>query len=84
MALGKPVIASHATGNAVIIRDGLDGVLVEPMAPAAWAAAIDALLADPARRTGLGAAARQRSREGFPLDRTLDATIALYHEVLGR
>ena len=35
MALGKPVIASRATGNAVIIRDGEDGLLVEAMDPAA-------------------------------------------------
>lgn len=83
MALGKPVVASRATGNAVIIRDGLDGVLVEPMAAAAWAAAIDALLADPARRATLGVEARRRAREDFPFERTLDATIALYREVLG-
>lgn len=84
MALGKPVIASNATGNAVIIRDGVDGVLVDPMAPAAWAAAIDQLLADPARRAALGAAASRRAREDFRFDRTLDATVALYREVLGR
>jgi glycosyltransferase involved in cell wall biosynthesis len=78
MALGKPVIASRATGNAVIIRDGEDGLLVEPMDATAWAAAIDRLLAEPRLAARLGAAARVRAREGFSFERTLDGTLALY------
>lgn len=84
MALGMPVIASDATGNAVILRDGLDGLLVHPTDPAAWALAIDRVLGDPALATRLGAAARRRARGDFPFSRTLDQTIALYHDVLGR
>jgi glycosyltransferase involved in cell wall biosynthesis len=83
MALGKPVIASDASGNAVILRDGLDGLLVPPTDPAAWARAIDRVLGDPALAARLGAEARRRARGGFPFSRTLDQTIALYHDVLG-
>jgi glycosyltransferase involved in cell wall biosynthesis len=78
MALGKPVIASRATGNAVIIRDGADGLLVEPMNPAAWASAIDRVLREPMLAAGLGAAARRRARDDFPLARTIDRTLALF------
>lgn len=84
MALGKPVIASRATGHAVLIEDGRHGVLVEPRSPVAWARAIDELLGDPARGARLGLAARRRAREDFPLERTIDRTIALYHECLAR
>ncbi len=83
MALGKPVIASAATGNAVILQDGLNGLLVAPDEPAAWASAIDQVLTDPALAARLGAAAVRRAREDFPFDRTIDRTLALYGEVLG-
>ena len=82
MALGKPVIASRATGNAVIIRDGMDGLLVSPTDPGAWAAAIERVLDAPAWGAGLGAAARRRAREDFPFERTLEQTMALYGECL--
>ena len=53
MALGKPVIASAATGNLEVMTDGLDGRLVDPTAPVAWARAIEALLSQPAEATRL-------------------------------
>jgi glycosyltransferase involved in cell wall biosynthesis len=84
MALGKPVIASRATGNAVIITDEQDGLLVEPSEPDAWARALERLLGNPALAARLGAAARRRAREDFPLEQTITRTVALYHECLGR
>ncbi len=83
MALGKPVIASRATGNAVILRDGVDGLLVTPADPAAWAAALDRVLTDVALARRLGEAAVRRAREDFPFERTIDRTLAVYREVLG-
>lgn len=83
MALGKPVIASRATGNAVIIRDGEDGLLVEPTSPTAWAGAIDSLLGDPAAAARLGASGRRRARSDFSHDLTLERTVALYELVAG-
>lgn len=82
LALGLPVVASDATGNAEIIRHEADGLLVAPTDPAAWAAAIDHLLGDPALAARLGAAGRRRAREDFSLDRMLDRTLAVYHAVL--
>lgn len=83
MALGKPVIASDATGNAVIIQHGVNGLLVAPEDPAAWAAAIDRVLTDAGLAARLGAAAVRRAREDFPFKRTIDLTLQLYREVLG-
>jgi glycosyltransferase involved in cell wall biosynthesis len=84
MALGKPVLASHATGNAVLIDHGVDGLLLSPTDPRAWGTALDQLLADPALAARLGAAARERARTHCPFTRTVAQTVALYHAVAGR
>jgi glycosyltransferase involved in cell wall biosynthesis len=82
LALEKPVIASHATGNAEIIRQEVDGLLVTPDDPAAWAAAIDRLLGDDALAGRLAASGRRRARDDFPFSRTIDRTLAVYRSVL--
>lgn len=83
MALGKPVLASRATGHEVLIRDGVDGWLLPPTDPRAWGVALDQLLVDPALAARLGAAARERVRTDFPFARTVAQTVALYHAVAG-
>jgi glycosyltransferase involved in cell wall biosynthesis len=82
MALGKPVIASAATGNLEVVTNGVDGRLLAPREPAAWAAAIEELLADPSQAERLGKAARQTARERFPLSLTVNRTIILYQSIL--
>jgi len=82
MALGKPVIASAATGNLDLVTDGVDGRLVAPMASQAWAAAIDELLTDAALAGRLSAAARHTARDRFGLERTVARTAQLYDSLL--
>lgn len=82
MALGKPVIASASTGNVELVRDNQNGRLVSPRDPAAWAAAIEALLADRATALRLGQAARITAREEFSMARTIERTASLYRSVL--
>lgn len=82
MALGKPVIASAATGNLDLVTDGVDGRLVQPLDPTAWARAVDALLQDAALAARLGAAARVTARQRFSLDLTVKRTIELYRSVV--
>jgi glycosyltransferase involved in cell wall biosynthesis len=82
MALGKPVIASAATGNLELVSDGQDGRLVRAREPGAWASAIEQLLSDPATAARLGALARTTAREKFSMARTIERTEALYREVL--
>jgi len=83
MALGIPVAASRVGGNAELITDGVDGLLV-PHQPAAYARALAALLADPARRAVLGAAGRRTAREHFTLERTRRLTDEVYRVALER
>lgn len=84
MALGKPVIASAASGNLDVVNSGVDGLLVPPMDSQAWARAIEDLLQQPERAAQLGAAARRTARETFSLDRTVARTRSLYQEILSR
>jgi glycosyltransferase involved in cell wall biosynthesis len=84
MALGKPVIASAATGNLEVVTDGVNGRLVAPLDPRAWALTIDELLADPERASRLAAAGRETARVTFALEHTVRRTARLYDEVLTR
>ena len=59
-AAGVPVVAGREGGVADVVADGATGLLVEPRAPAAFAAAVRSLLLDPARRRAMGAAAQAR------------------------
>lgn len=68
MALGVPVLAVDRDGPAEILAGGA-GALAPDGSPAALATAIDALLADPARRAALAAAGRERYAESFTAPR---------------
>jgi glycosyltransferase involved in cell wall biosynthesis len=82
MALGKPVIASAASGNLDLVTDGVDGRLVPPLVPMAWAATIEQLLADGGSAHRMGSAARHTARERFGLERTVTRTAELYRNLL--
>ena len=83
LALGLPVVATRVGGVAELVRDGYEAVLVEARQPDRLAAALLALVNDPARRAAMSACARER---GEKLDaQTAVATIeAAYCEVAGR
>jgi glycosyltransferase involved in cell wall biosynthesis len=65
MACGRPVVASAFGGFREVVADGETGRLVPPEDPAALAAAVDDLLADPARPAAWGAAGRARVERLF-------------------
>ena len=74
----RPVVGTRVGGIQDQIVDGESGVLVDPGEPAQLAAAVAAILDDPARATALGERAHERVR-----DRFLDATrLAEYAERL--
>lgn len=59
MALLKPVVATRVGGVPELVRDGVDGILVDPGDIKGIARAIAKLLTDPALRCLMGAAGRQ-------------------------
>ena len=77
MALGKPVIASASTGNLDLMTDGIDGRLVSPITPRAWADAIDDLLHRCRPCPTIWDQARRTAASTFSLDRTVSERTAL-------
>ena len=61
MAVGLPVIASRRGALPEVVGDA--GILVDPFDDVAFAAAIDALLADPQRRAAHADLGVERARE---------------------
>ena len=84
MAAGLPVVASDVGGVGELVVDGATGLLVPAGDPAALAAALERLLADPELRRRLGAAGRERARERFDLRAARDAHVSLYVRELER
>ncbi len=96
MACETPVVASAVGGIPEIVVPGETGLLVpfesgengpEPIDPEAFsrdlAAAINELLADPAARSRMSRAARERVVEHFSWRRIAEVTAAFYTELTG-
>jgi glycosyltransferase involved in cell wall biosynthesis len=64
------------------VRQGETGLLVPPQQPTALAAAIDTLLADPARRAAFGSAGRRDVAARFSWDAVVGRVLAAYDEAL--
>jgi glycosyltransferase involved in cell wall biosynthesis len=64
MAAGLPVVAPNVDRIPSLVEDGREGVLYDPAAPGALAAAIERL-ADPGCRHALGLAARARAERDY-------------------
>ena len=83
MACGTAVVASAVGGIPEVVSDGETGLLVPSDDPAALAAALGALIADPARATALGRAGRERAVAEFGWQSVAAQTAALYAELAG-
>jgi glycosyltransferase involved in cell wall biosynthesis len=83
MACGLPCVATRVSGSEDVIRDGVNGVLVEPEDCHGLATALVALLRDPARARAYGRAARATITESYALDRILDQYVELCRKVVG-
>ena len=78
MAMGQAIVATRAGGIPEVVIDDRTGVLVPPRDAEGLAAAIVNLLGDPNRRARLGAAARDRVRESFSVERMVRRTLDAY------
>jgi glycosyltransferase involved in cell wall biosynthesis len=80
MAMGLPVVASSVSGIPELVRDGRNGLLVEPDDPVALADAITRLLHQPRLCAELTCHARETVAESFDNDRNLRLLRRLLHE----
>ncbi|MGH2489235.1 MAG: glycogen synthase [Candidatus Limnocylindria bacterium] len=94
MACGVPVVATRVGGIPEVVVHGRTGLLVDPpddpMAPGGadrvahdLAAAINELVADPARRVAMGEAGRERAVELFSWSSVAGKTLEVYRAVVG-
>jgi D-inositol-3-phosphate glycosyltransferase len=78
-AVGTPVVAAAVGGLTTVVRDEVTGLLISGHDPADYARAIGRLVADPAYRARLGAAAAEHGR-AFAWERTAEATLEVYRK----
>jgi glycosyltransferase involved in cell wall biosynthesis len=81
MASGLPSVVTPVPGSSDLVRDGTEGLFVEPMA-AQMADALEQYVRSPQLRRSHGSAARDRAVEHFGARRILDRHIQLYKRVL--
>jgi starch synthase len=81
MACGRAVVATAVDGTPEIVDDGATGLLVPARDAAALAAALEALLADPARRERFEAEARERATRTYTWAANAAAHVPLYEAI---
>jgi glycogen synthase len=82
MAAGLPVVATRVGGTADLVHHGVNGLLVAPRDPAALAAAISQILADPAAAARMSAAAR-RTAAAYAWPGLARQVLEVYRHVTG-
>jgi glycosyltransferase involved in cell wall biosynthesis len=82
MALETPVVATRIAGVPRVIRDGENGLLVEPGDVNQLTAALAGLLAAQEKRSAFAAAGRRTVEESFSFSRRMEKIRAVYDELL--
>lgn len=82
MACARPVIASNLPGVRSVVRDGEDGLLIEPGNIADLAAKIQQLLDDPQRRQEMGRRGRAKVERQYAWNAIGARLEQTYYEVL--
>jgi len=82
LAAARPVVATRVGGTPDVVRDGLDGFLVELGDVESIAERLTELAADPSRRAQMGAAGREHVRERYAVERLVADTEELYRSLL--
>lgn len=78
MHAGKAIVASNVGGIPRVVRDGREALLVPAGDAEALSVAIADMLAEPARRTSLGRAARIAAAERYDIHRMTDDYLEAY------
>lgn len=84
MACGLPCVATRVSGSEDVIKDGVNGLLVEPENPAELARALRCLIEDIDLAQRLGREARTSMVHGYQLSSIVDQCLHLYRRVLHR
>jgi glycosyltransferase involved in cell wall biosynthesis len=83
MASGLPVVCTRSGGNPELVRDGVDGCLLERSDPESLAGLLLRLADGPELCRIMGASGRERILSIFTVDRMLHDTLEVYAEAMG-
>jgi len=78
---GMPVITSRHGGQSGYIRDGENGMIVDPLTPAGLRKAMDTLLSDFSKVKSMGMTRHAEDRVYFRPERTAERFTAIYREL---
>jgi glycosyltransferase involved in cell wall biosynthesis len=84
LAAGRPVVATRVGGVPDVVRDGVDGFLVEPGDVDAMAERLARLAGDAPLRHRMGEAGRASVHERYSVERLLEDVDRLYRRLLVR
>jgi glycosyltransferase involved in cell wall biosynthesis len=79
--MGLPVITSRYGGQSGYIRDGENGIVVDPLTPEGLRKAMDALLVDFSRTKNMGMTHHAQDRDYFRPERTAEGFTEIYREL---
>ena len=82
LAARRPVVATDVGGVSDVVRDGVDGFLVEAGDTSALAERLAVLAGDEALRTRMGEAGRERVLRRYAVSRLVDDVDRLYRSLL--
>ncbi len=77
-ASGRPVVATNVPGCKLVVRDGVNGLLVEPYDARGLADALRRLILDPSLRSMMGKQGREIAIREFSTERVIADTLSLY------
>lgn len=81
-ASGRAIVTTDTPGCREIVRHGENGMLVPVRDAGALAAALKALIEDPALRRGMGRRGREIAAAEFSVEKIVEETLALYRDLL--
>lgn len=84
MWCGCPLVFTQYGSGPELIRDGVEGLLVNPHQPDSIAEALLRILLDPEFAAGMGRAAAEKARAEFAIDRVLARNLQFYEDCRAR
>ena len=81
MAMGLPLMATNVGGPPEFVREGIDGFLLDPAQPEAWASAAARLAREPALWARMAAEGRPRALEMFSPQRHAASLMDVYRRI---
>ena len=82
MAAAKPVVASNVGGIPELVKDGVNGILVNSSNPKELATALTFLLDNPKVARNIGSRNREYVAKNFSWEKTAKMTSVLYERIL--